>query len=129
MFIVHWGFPGGPAVKNPSAMQEMQVQSLGWEDPLVEETATYSSILAWEVPRTEESGRLQSVGSQRIRLEWACMTQEYIIWNLWYKMFKNIPKYDNILLTQVETTHTKSSLEKNIFLLVYLAKLIQLCKV
>ena len=54
MFIVYWGFPGGSAVKNPSAMQEMQVQSLGWEDPLVEEMATYSSMLAWEVPWAEE---------------------------------------------------------------------------
>lgn len=83
MFIVHWGFPGGPAVKSPSAVQEMQVQYLGWEDPPVEETATYSSILSWEVPWTEEPGRLQSLRSQRIRPEWACMTQEYI-WNLWY---------------------------------------------
>ena len=44
----------------------MQVQSLGQEDPLEEETATYSSILAWETPWTEEPGRLQSVGSQKI---------------------------------------------------------------
>ena len=42
----------------------MQVQSLGWEDPLEEEIATHSSILAWKIPRTGEPGRLQSVGSQ-----------------------------------------------------------------
>ena len=47
-------------------MQEMQVQSLGQEDPLEEEMATHSSILAWEVPWTEESGGLQSMGSQRV---------------------------------------------------------------
>ena len=47
-------------------MQEMQVQSLGQEDPLEEEMATYSSILAWEVPWTEESGGLQPMGSQRV---------------------------------------------------------------
>ena len=41
--------------------------SLGWEDPLEKEMATYSSILAWEIPRTEEPGGLQSMGSQRIR--------------------------------------------------------------
>ena len=45
-------------------MQEMQVRSLGQEDPLEKEIATHSSILAWEIPRTEELGVLQSVGSQ-----------------------------------------------------------------
>ena len=44
----------------------MQVQSLGWEDPLEEEMATHSSLLAWEIPWTEKSGRLQSTGSQRV---------------------------------------------------------------
>ena len=47
-------------------MQEMQIQSLGREDPLEKEMATLSTILAWEIPRTEEAGRLQSIGSQRI---------------------------------------------------------------
>ena len=47
-------------------MQEMQVQSLGQENPLEKEMATYSSILAWEIPWTEESGRLQSMGVQRV---------------------------------------------------------------
>ena len=46
--------------------QETQVQSLGWEDPLEEEMATCSSILAWEIPWTEEPGGLQSIGLQRI---------------------------------------------------------------
>ena len=44
----------------------MQVWSLGWEDPLEEEMATHSSILAWEIPWTEQPGRLQSKGSQRV---------------------------------------------------------------
>ena len=52
-------------VKNPPVMQEIWVQSLGREDPLEEEMATHSSILAWEIPRTEEPGRLQSMGSKR----------------------------------------------------------------
>ena len=47
-------------------MQETLVQSLGQEDPLEEEMATHSSILTWEIPRTEEPGGLQSVGLQRI---------------------------------------------------------------
>ena len=56
-------------VKNPLAMQETQetwVPSLGWEDPLEEEVATISSILAWRIPWTEEPGRLQYMGSQRV---------------------------------------------------------------
>ena len=53
-------------VKNPSAMQETQLQSLGWEDPLEQETATHSSIFAWEIPWTEKPGRLQSMGPQRV---------------------------------------------------------------
>ena len=47
-------------VKNLPAVKEMQVQSLGWEDPLEKEMATCSSILRWEIPWTEEPGRLQS---------------------------------------------------------------------
>ena len=47
-------------------MQETQVPSLGWEDPLEKGMSTHSSILAWEIPETEESGRLQSVGSQEL---------------------------------------------------------------
>ena len=54
-------------VKNPLAMQETQVLSLGWEDPLEEGIATHSSILAWRIPWAEEPGGLQSMGSQRIR--------------------------------------------------------------
>ena len=51
-------------VKNLPAMQEARVQSLGWEYPLEEEIATYSSILAWRIPWKEETGELQSMGPQ-----------------------------------------------------------------
>ena len=51
-------------VKNPPAMWETRVQSLGWEDLLEKEMATHSSIIAWKIPWTEEPGRLQSMGSQ-----------------------------------------------------------------
>ena len=54
------------SVKNLPAMQETGVLSLGREDPLEKEMATHSSILAWEIPRTEEPGALQSLGSQRV---------------------------------------------------------------
>ena len=53
-------------IKNPPAMRETWVQSLGWEDPLEEGMATHSSILARRIPRTEEPGGLQSRGSQRV---------------------------------------------------------------
>ena len=59
--ILHLGFPRSAVVKNLSAKQEMWVLSLGWEDPLKEEMTTYSSILAWEIPWTEEPGGLHTV--------------------------------------------------------------------
>ena len=54
-------------VKYLSAVWETWVQSLGWEDPLEKEMATHSSTLTWKIPWTEEPGRLQSMGSQRVR--------------------------------------------------------------
>ena len=54
-------------VKNLPAIQESQVQSLGQKDPVEEGLATHSSLLAWRVPRTEEPGGPQSMGSQRVR--------------------------------------------------------------
>ena len=54
-------------VKNLPAMQETWVQSLGQEDPLEKGMATHSTILAWRIPWTEESGGLQSIDSQRVR--------------------------------------------------------------
>ena len=54
-------------VKCLHTMQETHVQSLGWEDLLEKEMATHSCILAWKIPWTEESGGIQSIGSQRVR--------------------------------------------------------------
>ena len=67
-FLVIW------ALKYPPAVQETWVWSLVKEDPLEEGMATHPSVLAWEIPRTEESGRLQSIGSHRIRHNWATNT-------------------------------------------------------
>ena len=53
-------------VKNPLTMWEIWVRSLGWEDPLEEEMATHSSVLAWRIPWTEESGGPQIMGLQRV---------------------------------------------------------------
>ena len=62
----HWDFPGDSAVKSLPAMQETWVQSLGWSDPWEESMATHSSTLTWRISWTEESGGLQSTGSQRV---------------------------------------------------------------
>ena len=64
------GFPGGSVVKNPPANAEnweTQIRTLGQGDPLNEEMATHSSLIAWRIPWTEELCGLQSVGSQRVR--------------------------------------------------------------
>ena len=53
-------------VKNLPAMQETQVRSLGWDDPLEKEMAIHSSTIAWKIPWTEEPGRLQSMWSQKV---------------------------------------------------------------
>ena len=62
------GFPGGARIKEPACQcrrHEMMVRRLGGEDPLEEGMATHSSVLAWRIPRTEEPGGLQPIGSQR----------------------------------------------------------------
>ena len=61
------GFPGGSDSKESTCNAEDLASILGWEDPLEEGMATHSSILSWRIPWTEEPGRLQSMGSQRVR--------------------------------------------------------------
>ena len=77
-YLLGWlGFPGGSTIKNPPEMQKTQetwVRSLGREDPLEKRMATHSSILAWGALWTQEPGRLQSMGSQRVRHDWAINT-------------------------------------------------------
>ena len=60
-------------VKRLSTMLETRVQSLGQEDLLEKEMATHSSILAWKIPGMEEAGRLQSMGSPRVRHDWVTL--------------------------------------------------------
>ena len=69
-----WSSLVAQSVKSLPAMQETWVQSLGQEDHLEKEMATQSSILAWRIPWTEESGELQSTESQRIRHDWVTNT-------------------------------------------------------
>ena len=63
-------------VKNLPAMQETWVRSLGQEDPLEKGMATHSSILAWRIPWTEETGRLQSIVLQRVGYDWVTDTHK-----------------------------------------------------
>ena len=65
-FQYSWASLVAQTVKNPLAMWETRVQSLGWEDLLEKGMATHSSILAWRIPWTEKPGGLQSLGSQRV---------------------------------------------------------------
>ena len=67
-------FPGGSNSKESVCKAGDLVRSLGWEDPLEKRMATYSSILAWRIPWTEEPGGLQSTESQRIRHNWTTNT-------------------------------------------------------
>ena len=68
------GLPGGSNEKNPPAMQKTQVRSLGRQDPLEKGMAAHSSILAWRIPWTEEPGRLQCLGLQRVGHNWVTNT-------------------------------------------------------
>ena len=65
-FQSSWASLGAQTVKNPLAMQETWVQSLGWEDPLEKRKATHSSTMAWRIPWTEEPDRVQYMGSQKV---------------------------------------------------------------
>ena len=72
--------------KNPPAMQELRVRSLGQEDPLEEEAATHSSILAWEIPGTAEPGGQQSMGSQK---SWAQLSNNNKLRHIFFPLKHN----------------------------------------
>ena len=65
-------------VKNLPAMQKTPVRSLGWEDPMEKGMATHSSVLAWEIPWTEEPGGLQSMALQRVRHDLATENKQML---------------------------------------------------
>ena len=80
------GFPYNSTVKNLPSVQEMRVGFLSGEDPLEKEMATHSSILAWRIPWTEDPGRLQSTGLQRVRHDWAAEhTRQMVSVLIWKK--------------------------------------------
>ena len=91
-------------VKNLPAMQETQVRSLGWEDPLEKGMATYSRILAWRIPWTEESEGLQSMWSQKIGHDWVTNTFTLLL----YLECEPYDLYD----IQSMTTYFKSRFKK-----------------
>ena len=73
-------------VKNPPAMREIWVQSLGWEDPLEKGTSTYSSILAWRIPWT-----VWSMRSQRVGHDWATFTfTKNVWWGFWERFYDHL---------------------------------------
>ena len=86
-------------------MQETWVQSLGQEDPLEKEMATHSSTLAWKIPWTEKPGRLQSMGSQRVRHDWA--TSLYLLFE------ENIIKITVTFKWFLKETHSFRNQKKN----------------
>ena len=100
-------------VKNLSAMQETWVQSLGWEDPLEEDMATHSSTLVWRIPWTEEPGRLQSMGLQRVRhkdvTEKLSTAHNHIKGSSGSSAVRNLPAMQQ---TQVQFLGREDSLEK-----------------
>ena len=78
MGYISVGLPWWPIGKESTyQFRRWQVQSLGWEDPLEKEMVTHSSILAWEVPWTEKTCGLQSIGSKRVRHDLATKQQQY----------------------------------------------------
>ena len=78
---------GAQTVKNLPAIQETQVQSLGWEDPLEKGMVTHSSILSWRIPWTEEPGGLQPTESERVGHDWemntlSCLPTQASLWQI-----------------------------------------------
>ena len=80
LFLIRvWASLVAQMVKNPPAMQGTWVQSLDWEDSLEKGMVSHYSSLAWRIPWTEEPGRLQSMGSQRIRHGWVINTFTFLL--------------------------------------------------
>ena len=98
MIIDKEGFPGGSVVKKKKKIYlPMQVtMKMNWEYPLEEKMATHSSIIAWRIPWTEEPGRLQSMGSQRVRCYF------HICTNYWKIEFSNGTSVDTRLTVPKE---------------------------
>ena len=97
-------------VKNLPAMRETWIRSLGWEDPLEEVVATHSNILAWKLPWTEEPGRLQSMGWQRVRHDW---TQQSTL-SCAGRVFRELRKFGRSLAVTCPDSGGKGGLGKRL---------------
>ena len=86
-------------IKNLPAMGETQVWSLGWKDPLEKGKASHSRVLAWRIPRIEESGGLSTMGSQRIRHKWATNPFTWLPWVA--QVVKTLPATQGIHLCSI----------------------------
>ena len=93
------GFPCGSVVKNPPAMQEMQVRSLRRKNPLEEEMAILSSILAWRIPWREEPGGLHSIESQRVGQDWATNIFSFMYYIMLYNTYIKRERAESLLYT------------------------------
>ena len=89
-------------VKNPPVKQETQVQSLGGEDPLKKEMAAHFSILAWEIPQTEEPDGLQSMGLQRVRQDLAAKPPTIL------NIYTHTATYTKLIKPRVGALHVNS---------------------
>ena len=90
--MVCWASVVAQLVKNPPAMRETWIWSLGWEDPLEKGKATHSSILAWRIPWT------QSTGLQRVRHNWVAFTSLQVRWFLIFREQKWLPLSFHLLI-------------------------------
>ena len=101
---IAWAFPCGSGVKHPPVTQKTRVRSLGWEDPLEKEMATHSSVLAWEIPWTEEPGRLQSTGFQRVGQDLVTKhTSTYIVAMKTYVSMKTLSYHKPLRSSQTKS--------------------------
>ena len=103
-----WASLVAQLVKNPPAIRETWVQSLGWEDLLEKGAATHSTILAWRIPWTKGLGRLQSMGSQRVGHNWETFTFRRIYSYFFLIHGENITFYEPFLKTLLEVRNSTS---------------------
>ena len=87
MSVESAGFPGGSDGKESTYYQETWVQSLCWEDPLQKGMATHSNILAWRIAWTEETGGLESMGSQRVGHYWVTNIHTWSLQDFFHALF------------------------------------------
>ena len=106
-----WASLVAHTVKNPPAVQETWVPSLGQEDPLEEGPATHSSILAWRIPGTEEPGGPQFMGSQRVGHNSATNTNARM--QSWYRMMQQSPSFLLPIFSQNTHIHMHSPVSRS----------------